>query len=282
MMKKYQIGVAGVGMVGAQVKRWFEENGYKVFAHDRFKKIGKLTDLYLADVVFLCLPTPHDSKNKMGVDITFFSNFVRNFRQGKTFVIKSTVPPGMTDLLQKKFPKHKFFHSPEFLTEVTAWRDFSEPVFQLLGYTKRSKSIADDVLAILPSSKYARVLPAIATEIFKFTRNAFFAVKLSFVNHIYDICKSMGAEYDALKELMFADPWIGGHHLEAVHKGYRGFGGKCLPKDLKTFIKIFDARGERADLLKAADQFNCDLLERQKLTETLNKYWLGNYNEPKK
>ncbi|MEI6296579.1 MAG: hypothetical protein WCO84_02935 [bacterium] len=279
---KYKIGVAGVGMVGAQVKKWFELKKFEVFAYDSFKNIGKFEDLQSADIVFVCLPTPHSKRSDTGVDVEVFKKFFRNFNGPKIFVIKSTVPPGTTEFLQEAFPDYSFLHSPEFLTESTAWEDFSKPVFQLLGYTEKSKNIANDVIKILPRGKVNEVVRSNESEIFKFTRNAFFAMKVIFANQIYDLSQKFGADYDVLKKLMLADPWIGGHHLEVIHKGYRGFGGKCLPKDLKTFIKVFEKKRVTPSLFNVVDQINETMLKKQKLGETLKKYWLGNYNEPEK
>lgn len=280
---KYKIGVAGVGMVGIQVKRWFESKNFEVFAYDKFKNIGKEEDLQKADVVFLCLPTPHNEKVNTGVDISIFFDFLKQFKEPKIFVIKSTVPPGSTELIQKKFPGHKFLHSPEFLTEATAWEDFSRPVFQLLGYTEKSKNVAQKILDILPRSKKSNLtMKSSETEIFKFARNAFFAVKVTFANQIYDLSQAFGADYDDIKKLMLEDPWIGGHHLEVIHKGYRGFGGKCLPKDLKTLIKVFKTKKLKPELFEAADRINDGLIKKQGMTQILKKYWLGNYNSPEK
>ncbi len=276
--EKYKIGVAGLGMVGDQVKRWFEGKRFQVFAYDKFKGDGKFGDLKNADVIFLCLPTAHNKKKKGGVDLSLFEYYAKNLGDKKIFVIKSTVPPGTTEYLQKEFPNHYFLHSPEFLTEATAWKDFSKPVFQILGYTEKSKKVVNKILSILPKGRANKAMKSSESEIFKFARNAFFAVKVIFANHIYDITQKYGGDYDVLKKLMLTDPWIGGHHLEAVHKGYRGYGGKCLPKDLKTFIKIFEESGLNPELFKSADKVNEGLLKKQKLIKTLNKYWLNNEN----
>ncbi|MBI3632772.1 MAG: hypothetical protein HY226_00615 [Candidatus Vogelbacteria bacterium] len=278
---KYKIGVVGVGMVGEQIRRWFVSKKFEVFAYDKFKNIGRVEDLDNADLVFLCLPSAHSKKSKLGVDLSLFENFLKRFGDPKMFVIKSTVPTGTTEHLQKLFPKHKFFHSPEFLTEVTAWEDFSKPHLQLLGYTKGNEKIAEGIIKTLPKGDSNKILPALATETFKYVRNSFFAVKVTFANQVYDLCKSLGVEYNDLKDIMSNDPWIGSNHLHVEHKGYRGFGGKCLPKDLKTFIKIFKANKVKPSLFEAVDQMNEKLLADQMLTETLNKYWLNNTN-PKK
>ncbi|MEK9183604.1 MAG: hypothetical protein AAB890_00835, partial [Patescibacteria group bacterium] len=120
------------------------------------------------------------------------------------------------------------------------------------------------------------ILPARSSEIFKFTRNAFFALKVTFANQVYDLCESFGEDYERIKDLMHADPWMSKHHFHVTHGGYRGFGGKCLPKDLKTYIKIFKSRKLKPELFEAVEKINNDLLRKQKLIKVLEKEWLNN------
>lgn len=270
------IGIVGLGMVGGQVEKWFKSKKLKTLGYDKFKKIGQLEDILPADIVFLCLPTPHKDDHHGGVDLSDFINIISLFKEPKIFIIKSTVPVGATENLQKTFKNHYFFHSPEFLTEATAWKDFSKPVLQIIGYTGKSRKLAKDVLKIMPPAKETAAIPSTSSEIFKFVRNAFFAVKVIFANQVYDLCESFGMDYGQVKELMLSEPWIGGHHLEVVHKGYRGFGGKCLPKDLKTLIKIYKSKNITPELFETVDRINHNLLSRQNLTDTLKKLWLEN------
>ena len=274
--KKPVIGIVGLGMVGGQVERWFKAKKFKTLGHDKFKKIGNLKDILPADIIFLCLPTPHKDDHHGGVDLSDFNKIISIFNDPKVFVIKSTIPIGNTEEIQKKFPKHYFFHSPEFLTETTAWEDFSKPVFQIVGYTEKSKKLAGKILKILPPAKETVAVPATASEIFKFVRNAFFAVKVIFANQIYDLCEAFCVDYDQIKKLMLSEPWIGGHHLEVIHKGYRGFGGKCLPKDLKTLIKIYKLKNISPELFEVVDKINHNLLNKQQLSDTLKNLWLQN------
>lgn len=277
--KDTKIGIIGLGMVGTQIERWFRPKKRPVFVYDKFKKIGSLENLNSACIIFLCLPTPHIRGSKLGVNFSEFEKVIKFFKKQKIFVIKSTVPPGTTDYLQKRFKYHYFFHNPEFLTESRAWREFSKPNLQLIGYAKKSKKLAENILDILPKAKYSDVMPAVATEIFKFARNAFFSVKVIFANQVYDLCRSFKINYEDIKKAMAAEPWMGtGQHLEVIHKGYRGFGGKCLPKDLKTLIKVFKSQKLKPELFETADKINEEILEKQKLTERLKKQWLNNKN----
>jgi len=276
--KKPIIGIVGLGMVGGQAQRWFKSKKFKTIGYDKFKDggIGKLKDLMPADIIFLCLPTPHKDDHHGGVDLSDFEKIISLFKEQKIFVIKSTVPIGATESLQKKFKNHYFFHNPEFLTENTAWKDFSKPILQIIGYTPKSKNLAKNILDILPQAKETAAISATSSEIFKFVRNAFFAMKVVFANQVYDLCEACCIDYDQVKDLMLSEPWIGGQHLEVVHKGYRGFGGKCLPKDLKTLIKFFKFKGVKPELFETVDRINHNLLNKQNLNETLKNLWLNN------
>lgn len=274
------IGIVGLGMVGTQVERWFKLKKRRFVVYDKFKKIGRLENLNEAKIIFLCLPTPHKNTGE-GADIAVIEETVNFFKEPKIFVVKSTVPPGTTAKLQKEFSRHYFLHNPEFLTEKTAWRDFSKPIFQIIGLTPKSGKIAKTIFNILPKGKISSVIPSESSEIFKYARNAFFAMKVIFANQIYDLSQVLNQDYEKIKNLMLAEPWIGGYHLNVFHKGYRGFGGKCLPKDLKTFIRVYKQRGLKPDLFQTVDRLNEKLIKRQNLTHALNNYWLQNKNHKK-
>lgn len=277
-MQNKNIGVVGFGIVGSQVVRWFKLKNHHVFIYDKFKKIGQLKDLDNAQIIFLCLPTPLAKNQKTGVNLSVLKKIISLFKAPKIFIIKSTVPPGTTEELQKIFAGHYFFHNPEFLTETSAWKDFSRPILQIIGYTQKSKNLGKAILKILPRAQYSSILSATAAEIFKYSRNAFFATKVIFANQIYDLCKAFNIDYEDIKKLMSEEPWIGSNHLQIIHKGYRGFGGKCLPKDLKTFIKVYKSKKLKPEFFEIINEINNQLLKKQKLTKTLQKFWLNNKN----
>jgi len=277
--KDIKIGIIGLGMVGSQVKKWFILKNHQIFSYDKFLKIGSLKDIDKTEIIFFCLPTPYNKKEHKGVDISVFEQIIKFFKKPKIFIIKSTIPIGVTDFLQKKFKKHYFFHNPEFLTETTAWKDFSNPFFQLLGFTKKSKKIAKEILEILPSAKISKIIPASESELFKLARNAFFANKVIFANEIYELCKKMDIDYENFRVIMEEELKNGkerANHFKIFHKGYRGFGGKCLPKDLKILIKTFKSKKLKPELFEIIDKINNQLLKKQNLIKKLKSNWLNN------
>ena len=164
------------------------------------------------------------------------------------------------------------------MTEKTAWHDFIRPDAQIVGFTEKSKDAAFLVLNLLPKAPfmspwgintYKRIeITATEAEIVKYGRNVHFARKINFANLLASLAEKMGANYENIRFGMSADFRIGDSHLDINHKGYRGFGGSCLSKDLEALIshlEFYDL-GKEADLLKQDREFNKSLLASQGLT----------------
>jgi UDPglucose 6-dehydrogenase len=94
----------------------------------------------------------------------------------------------------------------------------------------------------------------------KYFGNAFYALKVAYANQMYDLCQKMGVDYNLVKECAKAEPMMVGDqqntHLEIFHKGYRGYGGKCLPKDTRSIIQLAEKFGVDLSLLKKAEEYN--------------------------
>ncbi len=260
-------GIIGVGMVGGALKHYFEKNrNIKPFLYDPGKNLGSLEEINKADIVFICVPTPFN-KEKSYFDLSYVKDALSNIKGKKVIVIKSTVLPGATESLQKEYPQHKILFNPEFLTELTADQDMCYPDRQIIGYTKKSFNIAKDVINLLPLAPFERILPATEAETVKYFGNTWFSTKVIFANQIYNLCKKLGINYDRIMESSAADKRIDRTHLTIFHKGKRGYAGKCLPKDIKAFIKFADEKGVDLKLHKIVDEINEKLLREQGITD---------------
>jgi len=259
MQKKYKIGILGVGMVGNAFKKYFEnKSNYEVYFYDK-KGLGSMDSLNLADYIYICLPTPYVEGS--GCDVSIIEGAIKELTGKKVIIIKSTVEPGTTQRLQDLYPQHKFLFSPEFLTEVTADNDMAYPDRQIVGYTKESYTIAKDILQQLPLAPYERIMKSEEAEMVKYFGNNWFAVKVVFANQMYDLCTKMGIDYEVVKDGAAADKRIGRTHLDILHKGGRGAGGKCLLKDLRATIEYAHKNGIELPLLEITDKLNYDLLK---------------------
>jgi len=258
-LKNFKAGIMGVGIVGGSLRDYFEKQGREIFLYDSGKNLGSLNEVNQGDVIFICVPTPFEKER--GFDLSFVERACQNIKGEKIVVIKSTVIPGSTEKLQEKYPHHKFLFNPEFLTEATAREDMDHPVRQILGYTKQSRAMAEDVLRILPKAKFEKIIPAKEAEMVKYFSNTWYATKVIFANQIYKLCQKIGIDYEIVRECASADKMIGPSHLDVHHKGYFGYGGKCLPKDIRALIEFADNQGVDLKLHKTVEEINNQLVK---------------------
>ncbi len=261
-----QIGIMGVGVLGGALARYFTLKGHVPFLYDPVKKIGSLEEINKASLIFICVPTPYHGKNG-GFDLSFVHDACKNVQGSKTLVIKSTIIPGTTDDLQRQYPPHRFMYNPEFLRETKAWEDMLHPDRQIVGVTEQSKDFGETVLYLLPQAPFERIVKAKEAETIKYTGNTFLALKVTFANQIYDICEKAGVDYEVVRECVGADSRIGPSHLNVHHRAYRGYGGKCLPKDMRAFIQLAKKLGVDPKLLEAAELVNNQLMELQHIED---------------
>lgn len=252
---KKTVGIMGVGMVGGAVARIFENP----VLYDPHKKLGSLKEVNHADIIFICVPTPYDEE-RGGFDLSIVEESIGNLNGNKIIVVKSTVVPGTTEKLQKKHPHHKFLFNPEFLTELTADQDMRYPDRQIVGFTKQSYTVAGELMHMLPMAPFERIMPASEAEMVKYFGNTWFATKVVFANQMYDVCKALGVDYETVKDAASADKRIGRSHLAVIHRGYRGYGGKCLPKDTRALIQRARELGVPFGLLERVEEINNGLV----------------------
>lgn len=254
-----KIGIIGShGIVGGALRRYFEKkSNYEIFCYDKGKNIGSMDEVNKADYIYIAVPTPTTEE---GCDISIINEVMSRIEDGKVIIIKSTVIPGTTKLLQLKYPKLKILFNPEFLTELTADQDTEFPDRQIIGYTKESYNVAQDVILQLPLASYERIIRATEAEMIKYFTNCWFALKVVYANQMYDICKAAKIDYSTVMSGSAADKRIGRTHLKIWHKGYRGYGGKCLPKDTTAIIKFAKKLKVDVPLLETLEKINKTLI----------------------
>jgi UDPglucose 6-dehydrogenase len=158
--------------------------------------------------------------------------------------------PGTTDRLAEKFSLERIAFQPEFLSADTALEDFAHQGYAVIG--TRSGTVCGQLARLLsPFANRFMVMEPTEAEILKLAQNSFYALKVTFANEIADLCEQYGVRYEPVRDALYASPFIAGNHLDVGHKGYRGYGGACLPKD-EAMLR----RSGHCPLLERAHELN--------------------------
>ena len=135
-MKKFTVGILGNGFVGeSQAFAFSPTCEIKIFDKDPLRSINTLEEVLSSDFIFVCVPTP--MKKNGSQDFSYIENVFENAIKGPIYIIKSTILPGSTKLLQNKFKDLDIVFSPEFLTERNAKLDMLTQTRIIFGGEKK-------------------------------------------------------------------------------------------------------------------------------------------------
>lgn len=242
------IGIIGAGTVGQAAKNFYKDA--KIY--DKFRPIDLWEEVIEQDVLFLCLPTPF---HKGKIDLSPLEGIFEKLPDGKTVVIKSTVVPGTTDFFQIERLDLQIFYIPEFLSENSSFEDFAKPDKNIIGFTSQSRDSVLEIIKILPLAP-TLIVRAGEAEMIKCAINAYYSLKVIFSNQLFDLCQHSNVNYYQVNCGLAMDKRIIDSHSEIFHKGYRGFGGSCLPKDLDNLIAFGKEIGLNLPLFKISKGIN--------------------------
>ena len=259
-MKKGTIGIIGQGFVGSAVFQGMK-NYYNIQTYDIKLECTQpdLRSLYWAtdDIIFLCLPTPMnpDGSCHLGIIEPVLKELNELCRKGKKIiVVKSTIPPGTTEKWNNEYEHIDIVFNPEFLTEANSIEDFKNQNRIIIGgprpATTKVRRIFKKAFPKVPIVKTGSTI----AEMVKYFTNSFLAMKVSYANEMYQICKGLDIDYDKVVEYAQYDERIGNSHLEVPGPdGDFGYGGHCFPKDVRALIDIANIVNVPAIMLTATD-----------------------------
>ena len=235
-----------------------------------------INDLADCDVHFICVGTPQ-VKGGNSADLTYVNSALESIaklvKAGGLVVGKSTVPVGTAARLRNRLielnPKADLAWNPEFLREGFAVEDTLKPNRLVVGVVNDStENILKEVYAsnLKENTPWVRAdLPT--SELVKVAANSFLATKISFINAMAEICEAADGDVTVLAKAIGYDPRIGSRFLQAGI----GFGGGCLPKDIRAFMARAEELGAKqaVEFLKEIDAIN--LRARQRIIELVRK-----------
>lgn len=266
-MKK-NIAIVGYGYVGQAMYRFFKDH-YNIKVYDPFSSAIQSStkeEVNSCDFAVVCVPTPMSDGGE--VDLSIIRETL-GWLNTPNILIKSTIPPGTTEMLAKETGKNICF-SPEYIGEgnyvVQWWKDKGYPHptdmkyhdFQIFGGPREvTSAVLQYFKRVLgPDVRYHQTDSKTA-ELCKYMENSWAGMKVTFCNEFYELAKSVGVDYDELRELWLLDGRVERMHT-AVFKDKRGFGGKCLPKDINGIVKVAEAHGYEPKFMKQMLESNKD------------------------
>ena len=226
------------------------------------------------DVHFVCVGTPQKAQG-LAADLSYvhaaISSLAPHLKPGSLVVGKSTVPVGTAQALASELatsaPDADLAWNPEFLREGFAIEDTLRPNRLVVGVTNdRAEEILRQVYAPLLELDTPWIRADLPTaELVKVAANSFLATKISFINAMAEVCEAAGADVTVLAQAIGYDPRIGNKFLQAGI----GFGGGCLPKDIRAFMARAEELGAKQALefLREIDAIN--LRARQRVIDVV-------------
>ncbi len=260
---KQQIGIIGQGFVGSAVREGMK-NHFDILAFDKDpNKYSNVESIFhvveSTDLTFLCVPTP--MRKNGSCDLSIVRNALDEindvakalFAEDYIVVIKSTIPPGTTEQLNREYPNLDIVFNPEFLTEANAVDDYKNQNRIIVGGERPGSTKVKAVFAkAFPKVPIIKTSSSIA-EMIKYVTNTFLATKVSFANEMYQICQALNIDYDKVIEYARYDERLGNSHWSVPGPdGDFGFGGHCFPKDIAALEYLAERFGVDTTVITAA------------------------------
>jgi UDPglucose 6-dehydrogenase len=237
-----KLGIIGYGIVGKATHIGLLKNS-QVIIHDI--NLGTtLEDVAVCEYVFLCIPTDNQDSIRILIDTI---KTVKSNNSDCKIIIRSTVPIGTCGLIEKEI-NDKIFYFPEFLRE-RMWQEdcLNRPI--IVGSDNQAPPSwlqgEDCVFCSLEEA-----------ELLKMFSNNLGTMRIAFGNHFYDLAQTIGADYNKVKDTYFKVAHTQTYLEVPGPDGGRGFGGKCLPKDLNFLIDTFKNLGIEEHLFTAVRDDN--------------------------
>lgn len=216
-----------------------------------------------ADIIIIAVSSPSNANGSanLGYIETAMKQIAASISKDCLVVMKSTVPPGTTNALERPLREQvcrrntslwvEMASNPEFLAQGTAVYDTIHPSRIVIGCkSDRAESMLKDVYR--PFKAPIICMDCASAELTKYASNCFLAVKLSYINEIANICELTGASIHQVTMAMSYDTRIGKEYMKAGI----GFGGSCLPKDTRALTYFANEKGYSLQTVQAAVSVN--------------------------
>jgi len=260
------VGIVGFGFVGKAVSQLSVVANLQIYDpnNQNYNSTDHIVKTYNCDIIFVNVPT--DLQNGT-LNTSILEECLVRYKElnnhSSTIVIKSTIPVGTCDMLSKKYNLDNIVFNPEFLTERTAMQDFvNETELYLSGpkeHTQKVKELYSKFynhhnnknIQFFETEKWEEI------ELLKLARNTFYSLKVSYCNHIFNLCEKKDIDYSNFRKHFARAEWVGEQHtMVPGPDGKFGYGGKCLPKDSTELLNFSKKQDIMFEMLEKSIEFN--------------------------
>ena len=251
-----KLTIVGYGFVGKAVEHSFKQC-YDLYVVDPRYNKNCITDVN-SNGIIVCVGTP--SMGDGTCDSRAIETVFAEIPESTPVLIKSTVALENFERLVERYPNHRITLSPEFLRAATANEDFSTQQYVILG-----GGAIDFWLAVF-RKRFPDIHHFTCTQrdaiLIKYAENSFLAVKVGFFNHLREISRLIGADFETVRHHLTQDTRIGPDHSYVPGPDNRlGWGGHCLPKDTDAMLHTARQHGYAFEILEAAVSYNKKIRE---------------------
>ncbi len=257
-----KIAIIGYGFVGKALNNSLLLEKSDIMIIDPLYTENQVFDLeiFAPNIIFICVPTP--MLDDGGQDLSILKKVESEINKldiDSIIVLKSTVLPDSIEQFSES--NEKFIYNPEFLGELSANEDFIHSKIIIFGgkkeHTNELANFYDDYTKCI--SKDYQFTDSITASYVKYTINSFLALKLTFFNQVYELleCSDSSSSWEDFTNILKMDNRIGESHMQVPGEdGRKGFGGACLPKDIKAFHKYSLKQNKDLSILKKVININ--------------------------
>jgi UDPglucose 6-dehydrogenase len=233
-------------------------------------------------IIFLAVGTPSapDGSADISAVLSAAAEIAENLKDYRIIVTKSTVPIGthkkVIDIIKSRTEvPFDYVSNPEFLREGSAVDDFMYPDRIIIGTTNPAvKEIMKQLYdPFMRKSKRILFMGVVSAEMTKYAANAMLATRVSFMNEISALCEKVGADVEQVRQGVGSDSRIGPSFL---FPGV-GFGGSCLPKDVRALIHTGSECGVEMKIVESVQQVNINA--QQRFAKRIIDYFAGRENK---
>ena len=246
-----KIGLIGKGTVGKAVYEGLLHLGHTMSFFDPAYEGSKLSDILDTECVFVCVPTNQAPNGDC--DTSIVESVVAELDDVKytgLVAVKSTVVPGTSDNLSAAHPSLRICSVPEFLRAKTALADFmyNHDLLIIGSHRDEDFELIKKIHGHLP--KNVSCVKPTEAEVVKYFNNVNHSVQIIFANIAFEVCKSLGVDYNAVYDAIIKRECFNPAYL-MCNDNLRGFGGHCLPKDTSAWNNLVKKLGLEYSMIQA-------------------------------